>query len=158
MIQEIDIRRLQSGDEDIASRTVECQKPVVERNGNLASSSHMRSLLKASGNYFIGAYDEKRPVGFLIAHLFPRIDRDEYQVYLYEIGVDERYRRRGIGSRMIELLKQLCREENVVIKEIWVGTEHGNTSAQELYKSTGAQMELEKFREFVYSRETLENI
>ena len=158
MGSKINIRRLQSGDEDLAIRTVEYQKPVGERNGNLASRSHMGSLLAASGNYFIGAYDKKRPVGFLIAHLFPRIDRDAYQVYLYEIGVDERYRRRRIGSRMIELLKQLCREENVVVKEIWVGTEDDNIPAQELYKSTGAEVVEETFREFVYSRETLENI
>ena len=115
----------------------------------------MRSLLDSSGNYFIGAYHAALPVGFLIAHRFPRIDRDEYQIYLYEIGVDEQFQRQGIGTRMIELLKELCRKERVVIKEIWVGTEDDNIPARELYRATGAEEERDNYREFVYSRATI---
>ena len=88
----------------------------------MASESHMRTLLDSSEKYFIGVYHAALPVGFLIAHRFLRIDRDEYQIYLYEIGVDKKFRRQGIGASMIELLKELCRKEKVAIKEIWVGT------------------------------------
>ena len=151
----MDIRRLESGDEELAIRTVEALKPSEEREANLASKSHMHSLLAASENFFIGTYKDGSPLGFLIAHRFPRLDRDEYQVYLYEIGVDEKVRRQGIGRRMIELLKQICREESVVIKEIWVGTEDDNIAAQELYKATGAEEQRENFKEYVYSRETI---
>ena len=69
----------------------------------------MRSLLTASGNYFIGAYDGKRPVGFLLAHLFPRIDlnRDgavtKLEVARYKLSVEgdnfiERYDLNGDGK------------------------------------------------------------
>ena len=42
-------------------RTVELQKYRAEAKGNLASESHMRSLLNASQNYFIGACESMSP-------------------------------------------------------------------------------------------------
>ena len=91
--REIQIRRLKIGDEALPINTVELQKSTEGKNGNLASEAHMRSLLVAGGNYFIGAYDKDVTIGFLIAHRFPRIDRDKHQIYLYEIGIDKKLRR-----------------------------------------------------------------
>jgi GNAT superfamily N-acetyltransferase len=58
-------------------------------------------------------------------------------MFLYEIGVTQSYRRRGIGRGMINMLKSVCREENV-LKKMWVPTGRSNVPATELYAATGA--------------------
>ena len=108
----------------------------------------MRRLLGRDENYLYLAKVEGRPVGFLIAHRFPRVDRDRDMVYLYEIDVATEHRRRGIGTRMIELLKEDCRGDGVL--KIWVGAESDNVAARELYEKTGARLEGQTYAEYTY--------
>ena len=76
------------------------------------------------------------PVGFLLAYLLDRADRDQQMMLLYEIGVTESHRRRGIGTQMITQLKGLCWAQNVM--KMWVPTGRSNLAATRLYASTGA--------------------
>ena len=146
----MEVRRLRAGDEQLAIEAIETLKPEEERDGNVASQEHMRRVLESDENYLIVACEAGRPTGFLVAHRFPRVDRDRYMVYLYEIEVEQAFRRRGVGTRMIDLLKNVCREDQVM--EIWVGTEEDNIPAKALYKATGAEEEPHYYREYVYSQ------
>ena len=139
-----------AGDEEFAIEAVLKLKLEEERTGDTPSLVHMRSLLSDKRNIFIVARDDEKPVGFAIAYSMPRIDRDQNMVYLYEIEVDREHRRHGIGTKMIDLLKRLCRERPVL--KIWVGTEESNIPAQRLYEATGGKREPESVFEFVYSR------
>ncbi len=58
-------------------------------------------------------------------------------VCLYEIGVAEPHRRRGVGRALVEELKAHCRRERVT--KTWVVTSRANTAAVRLYESTGAR-------------------
>ena len=144
----MEICRLKAGDGVRAIRAVHELKPVEGQNGLDASEDHMRKLLQQDANYLIVAFDGGRPVGFLVAHRFSRIDRDKNMVYLYEIGVDPDYRRQGIGSKMIRLLKDECKGDNVM--EIWVATGDDNIPAMRLYESTGAVKIPRNYLEYVY--------
>ena len=88
-------------------------------------------------------------MGFLLAYRFPRVDRDQDMIYLYEIGVLPEHRRHGIGSKMIQLLKEECRSRGIT--EVWVGTEADNVAARALYESTGAKCQGETYAEYAYS-------
>ena len=57
-------------------------------------------------------------------------------MFFYEIGVAPSHRRRGIGRRLINTLKSVCREENAM--KMWVPTNRANIAATGLYASTGA--------------------
>jgi hypothetical protein len=48
-------------------------------------------------------------------------------MFLYEIGVAESHRRRGLGSRMITELKGVCRTKDVM--KMWVPTGRSNVAA-----------------------------
>lgn len=141
---QVDIRRLREGDEALGVAAVR----DLKENGQIPSPGHMRRLLVKDENYFYVVTEGSRPVGFLVAHRFPRIDRDCSMIYLYEIGVHPEYRRMGIGSVMIDALKQDCRNRNIM--KVWVGTSTDNTAARRLFESTGANLQREGFVEYVY--------
>lgn len=148
----MNIRRLRGGDEDEAVAAVHALKPASERQGHDASVEHMRRLLECGDNYLILADSDGTPSGFLIAYRVPRIDRDKFMVYLYEIGVAEAFHRQGIGRQMIELLKREAHEDSVI--NMWVGTEQSNMPARRLYESTGGVAKAELIVEFNYNVET----
>jgi GNAT superfamily N-acetyltransferase len=102
--------------------------------------------MNISGNFFRGrrnilvvAAQDGVPIGFLLAYLLDRVDRDQRMVCLYEVDVSEHHRRRGIGRAMIETLKMICRQENAM--KTWVitnRTNRSNLAAFRPYESTGA--------------------
>ncbi len=144
----MEIRRLQEGDEQPAIHAVVSLIPENERDGQKPSLSHMRDLLAHDENYMIVASEGSSPVGFLVSYRMPKLARDASMIYLYEIAVAPAYRRQGIATRMIDLLKSLCQEAGVI--EIWVGTEKDNIPARRLYESTGAVCDNPDTVEFVY--------
>jgi ribosomal protein S18 acetylase RimI-like enzyme len=146
--QPMEIKRLQTGDEQLAIDTVVNLKPENERAGQIPSMHHMHDFFARAENCLIVALDGNSPAGFLVAYTMPKLSRDASMIYLYEIVVAPAYRRQGVASKMIDLLKSQCRETDVI--EIWVGTENDNIPAMRLYESTGAICEHANSVEFVY--------
>jgi aminoglycoside 3-N-acetyltransferase I len=69
---------------------------------------YLVEFLSRPDNVLIVANDGGVPVGFLLAYPLDRADRDQQMMFLYEVGVAEPYRRRGIGTQMITELKAIC--------------------------------------------------
>ena len=140
------IWRLQEGDEALLAEVIELLIPEEEREGNLASQSHLSQALSNPSYYFIVCLIDSTPAGYLSAFRFPNIDQDNFQVYLFEIEVGEPYRRKGIASGMIEELKRQCQADNVSL--IWVGTDLANTAAQRTFDKAGAERIQETYIEY----------
>lgn len=85
----------------------------------------------------IVATEEERPLGYLVAYLLDRVDRDQRMMLFYEISVAESHHRRGVGTAMIKRLQAFCRQENVM--KMWVHTNKSNVAAVRLYQSTGGE-------------------
>ena len=122
--------------------------PEEERDAQIPSFEHLHELLAGPSNYLILALVDEKPIGFTIAYAMPRHDRNGQMAYLYEIGVKPEHRRRGIATRMIDLLKDCLRVQDVT--GIWVGTVVENTPAKSLYEVTGAKREPSLVHEFWY--------
>lgn len=58
------------------------------------------------------------------------------EMLLSELGVDDAYRRRGVGRALVEGLKDLARDTGC--SGMWVPVEPGNQAATGLYLATGA--------------------
>jgi ribosomal protein S18 acetylase RimI-like enzyme len=56
-------------------------------------------------------------------------------LFLYDIAVDERFRRQGVGRRLVEALTRLAQEESAT--EGFVITSRSNEAARALYRSAG---------------------
>jgi ribosomal protein S18 acetylase RimI-like enzyme len=108
----------------------------------------LEAFLMDPANYLIVAEAEGEPVGYLVAYRLQRPDRQAAQMFIYEVDVAEAWRRRGLGSALLEEIRRLARAERMF--EAFVLTSRGNEAARRLYARTGAAVEDDAALLFVY--------
>ncbi len=131
------IRRLGPDDAEFAAEALRALKGAGEDPS--FGPEQLRGFLGRPGNVLIVAGERGSPAGFLVAYALDRVDRDRRMVCLYEIGVEESRRRRGVGRALVEELLAWCRRERVV--KAWVVASRSNAAAVRLYESAGARPE-----------------
>ena len=146
----MEIRRLQQHDHDLLASAIELLVPEEDRQNNIGRAAHLQAALARQDCYFIVCLVDATPVGYVSAYCFPNVENADLHVYVFDIIVDERYQRTGIGSQLIEELKRQCLADGVC--RIWVGTAIENMAAQRLYERTGAA-KVETCVEYIYDIE-----
>jgi aminoglycoside 3-N-acetyltransferase I len=96
----------------------------------LADDEPQTALLADDRTIFVAAFDGESPVGFAFGYVLPRRRGKPTIFFVYEVDVDERYRRQGIGKRLMENL--LAGQERA-----FVLTDAENQAANALYASVG---------------------
>ena len=93
------------------------------------------AFLTREGNHLLLATVDGQPAGFItgIENLHP--DKSP-EMLLYELGVDEAFRRRGVGRSLVVALRDLAVECGC--SEMWVPIEPGNDLAVATYLAAGA--------------------
>jgi aminoglycoside 3-N-acetyltransferase I len=110
------IRRLGPGDEEIVRR--------------LAEGEPQTALLADERTVFLAAFEGEEAVGFAFGYVLPRRHGKPAGMFVYELDVDERYRRRGVATR-------LMRELLASAPGAYVFTEPDNDAANAFYASLG---------------------
>lgn len=96
-----------------------------------------RLFLRNPDNLLEVAWWEGDLCGFVSAHRLQRFDARRAEVLLYEIGVDERFQRRGVGRALIAEVVRWA--EEIGVDEVWVLTNRSNTAAMALYRAAGGE-------------------
>jgi ribosomal protein S18 acetylase RimI-like enzyme len=122
------IRRLEPGDEP---RLQELCRRFKDR---VPSDEQAASLLACENIYIWVAEVEAELAGFAYAYLLSRIDGDT-SVFLYELGVGERFRRRGLGRALVDRARVLA--ECTGALKMWVDTSYDNEAAKHTYAAAG---------------------
>ena len=112
--QTIRIRRLGPGDEAVVERLAEQDPPRTE-------------LLRDPRTVFVAAFDGDDPVGFAFGYELLRRHGNPTEFFVYELGVDDAYRRLGIATRLIE---ELLRDQD----DAFVLTDADNDAANATYR------------------------
>jgi GNAT superfamily N-acetyltransferase len=118
----------------IDPKTVEEINSVSDEGKTWDEEEGLRFLADKDNALFL-AYWNNEISGFLTAHRLQRFDERKAEILLYEIGVNEEFRKKGIGKALIEAVKAWGRE--VQADEVWVLTNRSNQAAMALYKSAG---------------------
>jgi len=121
------VRRARRGDEGEVARFVEAFDSDVlpgETTRFLDDERHVLML----------GYVGDRPAGFVSAVEVFHPDKQS-ELFLNEIGVMQRDRRRGVARALIDELREVGRELGCA--NMWVLTDEANTAAMNLYASTG---------------------
>jgi ribosomal protein S18 acetylase RimI-like enzyme len=92
-------------------------------------------FLASPTNHLLVAFVNGAPAGFISGVELTHPDKGT-EMFLYELGVDEAFRRQGIGRQLTEALAALARERGCY--GMWVGTEPDNVAALATYRSAGA--------------------
>jgi ribosomal protein S18 acetylase RimI-like enzyme len=90
------------------------------------------ALLDDPRTIFLVAERDGALAGFVFGYLLPRRHREEAELFVYELGVDEPYRRQGIATA---LMRELLRRGGGA--PAFVLTEPDNEAANATYASLG---------------------
>lgn len=109
----------------------------------------VRAYLGDPRNVTFLAWEGGRVVGFLRGTELGQWKGPRKQMLLYEVEVEDGFRRKGVGRALVEALLAHCRERD--FEEVFVFTDDpGNQAAHALYMSTGGRTETKGDRMYVY--------
>lgn len=83
--------------------------------------------------YFIKQGAEK--IGYVILTRYHSVEKGGLTIYIDELYVEERFRRRGIGKTILHEVVGVAKSEKA--KALWANTEHNNLGAQAFFKGAG---------------------
>jgi len=89
-------------------------------------------------------------VGGLVAYELDKFERARREMYIYDLAVAERHRRRGIATALIERLREIAAERGAWV--VYVQADHGDEPAIALYEKLGKREEVLHFDIEVASR------
>jgi ribosomal protein S18 acetylase RimI-like enzyme len=127
----IDIRRLGPGDAAAVSAAGHLfdDRPRAAATGAFLADPRTHLLVAyAAGD---------RPVGFVTGIELVHPDKGA-EMLLYELGVDERFRRRGVGRALVTALEELARERGCY--GMYVLVDDDNEAARATYASAGGRV------------------
>ena len=130
---ELKVRRLEPKDAPLAADVV---KSFAAKRVSL---EYMERSLSNSLNYLIVAELDGDVAGFLLAHALQRLKQDSYKMFIYEIDVAKEQRRKGVGTALINHVREIIRKEPIM--SAFVFTTYSNEGAVEFYKITGGKIE-----------------
>jgi ribosomal protein S18 acetylase RimI-like enzyme len=96
-----------------------------------------RAFLDDPGHHLLVAYDDEQPIGFISGVELVHPDKGT-EMLLYELAVDEPFRRRGIGRALTAALEALARER--ACYGMFVLADDDNAAAQATYASAGGHV------------------
>lgn len=97
------------------------------------------AFLADERHHLLIGYVADRPAGFVTAIELLHPDKPRPEMFLYELGVEPEFRRRGVATALMERLVQLCHERGC--GEMFVLTEEDNVAGRATYRKAGGEAE-----------------
>lgn len=95
-------------------------------------SEWVRHFLAQPDHHMCIAYASGEPAGFVSGVELTHPDKGT-EMFLYELAVDDRFRRRGIGTALVAALADLAQDRGCY--GMWVLTDSDNSAAVRTYQS-----------------------
>ena len=105
--------------------------------------AYLRRLLDSETFVAIAALEGPEVVAGLAGYVLPKFERARSEFYIYDLAVDERYRRRGIATAMLDELRAYARSRGIDV--IFVQADHGDDPAIALYTKLGRRADVLHF-------------
>jgi aminoglycoside 3-N-acetyltransferase I len=107
------------------------------------SDAYVRDYLGNPGNILLVATEGDVVSGALAAYVLQKFERERSEVYIYDLAVDDGYRRKGVATALIEWLKGVARERGAYV--IYVQADYGDDAAINLYTKLGTREDVMHF-------------
>jgi aminoglycoside 3-N-acetyltransferase I len=141
------VRLLGTGDVQTLRRMLHLFGRVFTDPGTYAANqpddAYLGQLLDSDTFVAIGALRGEDVVGGLAAYVLPKFEQARTEVYIYDLAVDEPYRRKGIATAMIEQLKHVAAARGAYV--IFVQADYGDETAIQLYTKLGRREDVIHF-------------
>ena len=107
------------------------------------SDSWLETLLSMHHVVVLAACVGEEVAGGLVAYELPKFEQERRELYIYDLAVAERHRRKGIATALIKQLRAVARERGVWV--IYVQADYGDDPAITLYEKLGVREEVLHF-------------
>ena len=101
------------------------------------STAYARRLLADDRFILLVARSGGETIGALAAYELVKFERERSEIYIYDLGVAERWRRRGVATALIEAVRRIARECGAWM--IFVQADTGDDPAIALYRKLGRE-------------------
>jgi aminoglycoside 3-N-acetyltransferase I len=105
--------------------------------------AYLRAALRRDDVIALAAQVHGRVVGGLVAYVLPKLEQERSEIYIYDLAVEEEYRRRGIATALINEVRRIAAESGAWV--IYVQADHGDAPAVALYDGLGRREEVLHF-------------
>jgi ribosomal protein S18 acetylase RimI-like enzyme len=96
-----------------------------------------RRFLADEANHLLVAYVDGEPAGFVSGTELMHPDDPRPELFLNELGVDEGFRGRGIGTALVAKLWEIAQSRGC--RGMWVLTDDDNPAALKAYRRAGGK-------------------
>ncbi|MET3648968.1 GNAT superfamily N-acetyltransferase [Phyllobacterium ifriqiyense] len=79
----------------------------------------------------------------LVAYELQKFERQRREIYIYDLAVDEKHRRRGVATFLIEQLRRISRDRGAWV--IYVQAGYGDDPAVTLHTKMGSREDVMHF-------------
>ncbi len=147
MTDRIDVRVLDGGDVALMRAMLSMFGTAFgdERTyvGRQPDDAYLVRLLSSPTFVAIAALAEGDVIGGLAAYVLPKFEQARSEIYIYDLAVCEKHRRRGVATTMIGALQKLAAERDAYV--IFVQADYGDEPAIALYTKLGRREDVMHF-------------
>lgn len=104
---------------------------------NQPSDAYLSDLLAKAHFIAICAVSDDTVIGGLAAYQLDKFEQDRREIYIYDLAVDEKYRRRGVATNVLNVLCEEAIRREVYI--VFVQADLEDAPAIALYEKFGAK-------------------
>lgn len=105
----------------------------------MPNPNYLQSLLERDDFFVFVSKLEGKVVAGLTAYLLRQYYSERPLVYIFDLAVQTKWQRKGIGKTLIESINLYCKEQGM--EEVFVQADVVDDYALEFYKSTGGHPE-----------------
>ncbi len=106
-------------------------------------TDYLRELLNSDNFIAVVAIDNQMVIGGLAAYELKKFEQQRSEIYIYDLAVATKYRRKGVAIGLIEALKPIARDRGAWV--IFVQADDGDTPAVNLYTKMGVREDVLHF-------------
>jgi aminoglycoside 3-N-acetyltransferase I len=135
MTESLQIRRLDVDDVLLARRTFHLMTVVFEEEPAPLSDGWLASLLRRPDFWAVAALYDGTPIGGITAHTLPMTRSESYELFIYDLAVDETHQRQGIGRQLVRALQTEAAAQGITVS--FVPADHEDLHALDFYRAIG---------------------
>jgi aminoglycoside 3-N-acetyltransferase I len=116
---------------------------LTSYQSKIASDTYLESRLEDDTFIALAAVVDDRVVGALAAYVLKKFEQERSEIYIYDLGVREDCRRRGIATGLINKVREIAKEIGAWV--VYVQADAGDEPAIKLYESLGTREDVHHF-------------
>ena len=108
---------------------------VESYSSHQPDDGYLEKLLNSETFIAIAALAEANAIGGLAGYVLPKFEQARSELYIYDLAVDEPYRRQGVATAIVEKLKEIAASRGIYA--IFVQADLDDEPAIALYTALG---------------------